>query len=86
LIIICHCVEGYTGKNCSVNIDDCSPNPCQNGATCNDRVADYQCDCPNGFRGRNCSENINDCAPDPCVKDTCFDEINDYTCICETGY
>uniref|UniRef100_A0A1X7SFT7 EGF-like domain-containing protein n=1 Tax=Amphimedon queenslandica TaxID=400682 RepID=A0A1X7SFT7_AMPQE len=76
----------YTGNNCSINIDDCSPDPCKNGATCNDQVADYQCECPRGFRGKNCSENINDCAPDPCVKGTCFDEINDYTCICESGY
>ena len=25
---------GWTGETCSVNIDDCATNPCQNGGTC----------------------------------------------------
>ena len=29
----CSCVEGYTGKNCDINIDDCNPSPCVHG-TC----------------------------------------------------
>jgi len=32
----CRCVPGYDGKNCSVNIDDCKVNPCQNGGKCHD--------------------------------------------------
>lgn len=28
----CDCVDGFDGKNCSNNIDDCSPDPCENGA------------------------------------------------------
>ena len=27
----CTCVAGYTGDDCTVNIDDCDPNPCENG-------------------------------------------------------
>lgn len=30
----CTCVTGYTGTNCQININDCSPNPCHNGGTC----------------------------------------------------
>ena len=30
----CTCAVGWTGRNCEINIDDCSPNPCQNGGTC----------------------------------------------------
>ena len=28
----CTCVPGYNGTDCETNIDDCSPNPCQNNA------------------------------------------------------
>lgn len=35
---ICHCVEGFVGRDCSVNIDECAGQPCQNGATCVDLV------------------------------------------------
>ena len=30
----CDCVLGYTGTNCETNINDCDPNPCTNGGTC----------------------------------------------------
>lgn len=36
----CVCPRGWTGRNCSDNIDECSadPSPCQNGAACSDCV------------------------------------------------
>ena len=36
------------------DIDDCDPNPCQNGATCVDGVNDSSCTCVLGFSGTNC--------------------------------
>lgn len=27
----CSCEAGYTGKNCSIDIDDCQSSPCKNG-------------------------------------------------------
>ncbi|KAI8488819.1 hypothetical protein Bbelb_333370, partial [Branchiostoma belcheri] len=75
---------GGVAPVCS-NIDDCNPDPCQNG-TCQDGENDYTCTCVAGYDGKNCSNNINDCNPDPCQNGTCQDGENDYTCTCVAGY
>ena len=36
------------------DIDDCSPNPCENGGTCTDGVNSHNCFCVTGFNGTNC--------------------------------
>lgn len=38
------------------DIDDCASSPCQNGATCTDKVNDYQCDCDPGYSGKDCDQ------------------------------
>ena len=38
------------------DINDCSPDPCQNGATCDDEVSDYTCTCMAGYDGKNCTQ------------------------------
>ena len=30
---MCDCNIGFSGKNCSINIDDCATNPCKNNGT-----------------------------------------------------
>ncbi len=47
----CVCVNGWTGEDCSENIDDCATAVCFNGATCHDRVASFFCECPVGKTG-----------------------------------
>ena len=42
---LCLCDDGYFGRDCEFEIDECAPGPCQNGATCVDLVADYRCVC-----------------------------------------
>ena len=37
------------------DIDECSPNPCQNGGTCADGVNNYTCACVAGYSGYNCT-------------------------------
>ena len=50
----CMCFAGYTGKQCSQDIDDCSPiNPCITGA-CIDQVNGVLCSCPSGIHGTFC--------------------------------
>ena len=35
-------------------LDECSPDPCQNGATCMDGVNQYTCSCLAGYEGTDC--------------------------------
>ena len=30
----CSCAEGYEGDRCEINTNDCDPDPCENGGTC----------------------------------------------------
>lgn len=39
----CRCQAGYTGSYCEDQVDECSPNPCHNGATCTDYPGGYSC-------------------------------------------
>uniref|UniRef100_A0A8C0VQM6 Coagulation factor IX n=1 Tax=Cyanistes caeruleus TaxID=156563 RepID=A0A8C0VQM6_CYACU len=37
-----------------VDGDQCNPNPCKNGASCEDQINSYVCWCPAGYEGKNC--------------------------------
>ncbi|XP_072289620.1 protein crumbs homolog 2b [Eucyclogobius newberryi] len=80
---ICHCRPGFTGENCSVNVDECESGPCLNGGSCEDQINSYQCVCPGGFTGVHCEVDINECDSAPCQNDAaCEDDINSYRCHC----
>lgn len=40
----CQCQAGYTGSYCEEQVDECIPNPCQNGAMCTDYLGGYSCE------------------------------------------
>ena len=40
------------------DIDDCTPNPCQNGGNCTDDVDGFTCACVTGFNGETCATGI----------------------------
>jgi polyhydroxybutyrate depolymerase len=50
---VCECDIGYAGDPC-VNIDECNPNPCQNGGACTDGINEYTCECIEGYTGNSC--------------------------------
>ena len=67
--------------------DDCSPDPCENGGTCQDDINAYTCTCPIGYSGTDCEIKIDDCSPNPCENGgACDDGVNAYTCTCPIGY
>uniref|UniRef100_A0A915PS56 Uncharacterized protein n=1 Tax=Setaria digitata TaxID=48799 RepID=A0A915PS56_9BILA len=83
----CVCLNGYSGKDCSRNEDDCTENLCASGSTCIDGIAKYTCACPPGKIGLFC--HLDDpCMQKPCgsssecVADTASGE---FSCVCMKG-
>ncbi|XP_070563210.1 uncharacterized protein [Ptychodera flava] len=83
-VYICICEPGYEGAltNCSVNIDECASNPCQQDFLCVDGVNGYTCEAP--------QQTIGPCFPNPCKQGgTCEEDTSAdflYRCQCAPGY
>ncbi|XP_072013253.1 uncharacterized protein [Amphiura filiformis] len=79
--------RGFQANFTFLDIDDCSPNPCQNEGNCTDGVDSYTCTCAAGYTGTICDTNIDDCNPNPCQNGgSCSDGVDSYTCTCAAGY
>ena len=57
-------IPSVTSRDCVrdvmvvVNIDECEPQPCENGGQCVDEVNGYTCECATGYEGRNCEGDL----------------------------
>lgn len=64
----CTCNAGYYGNgfDCS-DVDECSSNPCDANASCNNSAGGYTCSCNAGFagNGKSCAD-VDECASSPC--------------------
>ena len=69
------CPAGYAGDDCTMNIDDCSPNPCING-NCTDGIGSYTCTCDPIWTGTNC---------DSCLIANCVRCVNAECMECNRG-
>jgi Notch-like protein len=82
----CECLEGFSGDDCETEVNECDPNPCENGGECDDEVGGYICECPEGFSGDDCETDIDYCDSEPCQNGgECIDGLTGYTCECD-GY
>lgn len=81
------CAAGYTGINCSFNIDDCANVNCSGNGNCSDRVDGYFCFCFTGFYGVNCELDADQCVPNPCKNSgTCTKQGSLFKCNCTAAY
>ena len=62
----CSCPAGFTGYNCSIDIDECLNSPCENGATCINKNGSFTCTCAAGYTGSLCNMDIDECDDSPC--------------------
>ncbi|POI20957.1 hypothetical protein CIB84_015296 [Bambusicola thoracicus] len=69
-----------------MDINECHSNPCQNDATCLDKIGGFTCLCMPGFKGVHCEEDIDECLSNPCVNNgECLDKVNRFLCVCPPG-
>ena len=47
----CECLDGWTGVYCQEEVNECSSDPCQNNAECEDLNNGYKCHCPPSYTG-----------------------------------
>uniref|UniRef100_A0A8C5H0Y5 Crumbs cell polarity complex component 2 n=1 Tax=Gouania willdenowi TaxID=441366 RepID=A0A8C5H0Y5_GOUWI len=94
-----HCFELQMLFNCSVDIEECESEPCQNGAFCVDRINGYSCECPAGFLapgdlpwgGPHCEVRLRGCVDHTCQNGaTCLPWLDHgqhgHTCVCPHGF
>ena len=81
----CTCDSGYTGSDCSIDINDCENMPCGMGQ-CIDEVGNFTCNCSTGYTGRLCKVNIDDCDGVDCNNGKCNDGINGFNCTCNPDF
>lgn len=55
---ICLCSPGYTGPDCSQDVDECASSPCQNGGFCVNAPGTFMCNCSTSTHGGKLCEQV----------------------------
>ncbi|XP_065829855.1 uncharacterized protein [Oscarella lobularis] len=83
----CHCLPGFAGVRCAIDVNECDSEPCANGGTCIDGANGFTCVCASGYVGFQCERDANECASSPCLNNgLCLDQANGFECQCRDGY
>ncbi|XP_078615894.1 uncharacterized protein LOC144884444 isoform X2 [Branchiostoma floridae x Branchiostoma japonicum] len=69
----------------SVDVQECTRNPCQHGR-CVNKDGGYKCTCSPGWTGQACQQDINECKRKPCQHGRCVNQNGGYKCTCEPGW
>ena len=56
----CECSDGYEGRHCEIDIDDCVSVTCGGHGLCVDGIGTFTCDCEEGYTGELCKDVIID--------------------------
>ena len=86
--------DTLTGKNCEIDIDECSDPPngidaCNNNGICNNLPGSFTCDCHTGWQGSTCAEDIDECSEGlhACNNNQwCRNLQGSYECPCRGGF
>ncbi|KAE9412961.1 hypothetical protein Angca_004648, partial [Angiostrongylus cantonensis] len=96
-LLVCDCTPGFTGYNCSTNVNDCRNHKCRNNGICVDGVTSYSCKCVMGYNGHFCEippsinsvyPNTAQCHTSLCGHGSCYNDekTKEYECRCYEGY
>jgi len=48
---MCDCADGWDGRNCEMDVDECASMPCAPNGVCSDLIGGYSCRCSIGWTG-----------------------------------
>ena len=64
-------------------MNECDPNPCLNGAVCENDVNKFICHCLSSYTGPRCELEVDACASSPCQHNgQCMNYMGNHKCIC----
>lgn len=87
----CMCSPGWTGADCTEEVNECESGPCQNGAQCQESHVPgvFLCTCPPFLSGPSCNQPYDPCDPlnNPCLHNsTCLTRSSGTAfCRCPAG-